>query len=157
MKKGIIYLLWAILVVLVAIQFVPVDRSNPEVDMNDDFLSVTNASAEVQEIIRSSCYDCHSNETNWPWYAYVAPVSFVIKSHVEEGRENLNFSEWATYEMDDYPAILKHMKKEIDKGAMPLQGYVKLHAGAEITDAEKTIIYAWIEQVLVHDFPISSE
>ncbi|MEJ2720875.1 MAG: heme-binding domain-containing protein, partial [bacterium] len=73
-------------VLVVAIQFVPIDRSNPPIGEN------INAPAAVTRILRESCYDCHSNETRWPWYAYVAPVSWMLSLHVHEGRDHLNFS-----------------------------------------------------------------
>lgn len=148
MKKGIKYFLWAVLVILVAIQFVPVDRENPVSDKNNDFLVVSQAPEDVQRLMRSACYDCHSNETVWPKYAYVAPISFVIAEHVEEGREHLNFSDWATYDSEDHPSILKHMKKAISKGFMPMEGYIKLHADAEMTDERKALLNSWIDSVL---------
>jgi len=148
MKKGIKFTLWVILIILVAIQFVPVDKENPIGDRNSDFLIVTQAPEDVQLIMRNACYDCHSNETIWPWYSDFAPVSFVIANHVEEGREHLNFSNWGNYESSDHPSILKHMKKEINKNAMPLAGYVKLHAEANISEDGKVLIMDWLDSVL---------
>jgi len=154
MKKGFKYLLWIVLGIFVFIQFVPVDRENPIGDKNNDLLVQTQAPADVQALMKSACYDCHSNETVWPKYAYVAPISFVIAAHVEEGREHLNFSDWATYDREDHPYILKHMKKAIDKGAMPMSGYVKLHSDAEMTDARKVLLNSWIDSVLETYNPI---
>ena len=154
MIKGIKYLLWVVLVIFVAIQFVPVDRENPIGDKNNDLLIVTQAPADVQVLMQNACYDCHSNQTIWPKYAYVAPISFIIVEHVEEGREHLNFSDWATYDREDHPYILKHMKKAIEKGAMPMAGYVKLHSDAEMTDERKALVLDWIDTVLATYDPI---
>ena len=79
-------------VIIVAIQFIPVDRSNPPVTQE------INAPPNVMTILKTSCYDCHSNETNWPWYSYVAPVSFLVASDVQNGRKRVNFSEWDKYD-----------------------------------------------------------
>lgn len=148
MKKGIKYFLWVVLIILVAIQFVPVDRENPIGDKNNDFLVQTQAPADVQALMKNACYDCHSNETVWPKYAYVAPISFLIAKHVEEGRDHLNFSDWATFDPEDHPYILKHMKKAIDKGAMPMAAYVKLHPDAEMNDERKALVLGWIDSLL---------
>lgn len=147
MKKGIKYLLWVILVILVAIQFVPVNREVPPGDKNNDFLVVTQAPEDVQMRMRNACYDCHSNETRWPWYSHIAPVSFVIAKHVADGKDHLNFSDWAIYDQKDYPDILKHMKKELEKGEMPLAGYALIHTDAKMTDERKELILNWIDKV----------
>ncbi|MRJ11586.1 cytochrome C [Ornithobacterium rhinotracheale] len=95
MKK----ILVAIVVVLIAIQFIPVDLSNPARVPEDDFFYINEAPAEVQSLVHSACYDCHSNETVYPSYAQFAPINFWLKHHVDEGREELNFSNWARYVM----------------------------------------------------------
>lgn len=149
MQKRTKYLIGAILFILIVIQFVPVERQNPVSNESLDLLIASQASEEVQEIIRNSCYDCHSNNTVWPWYSYVAPVSFVIAGHVVEGRDNLNFSEWGYYEKEDQISLLKHIKKEIEKNGMPLSGYVKLHADAELTLEHKALIIDWIDSISI--------
>lgn len=147
-KEKIKYLLWAVAVILVSIQFVPVNREMPESDKNKDFLVITQAPENVQEAMRNSCYDCHSNETKWPWYSYIAPISFVIANHVEEGRDHLNFSKWATYDANDYPDILKHINQEIEKGGMPIAGYAMIHTDAKMTDERKELIINWMNHFL---------
>ena len=147
MKKGIKYLLWTILIILVAIQFVPVNREMPKSDENKDFLVITQAPEDVQILMRNACFDCHSNETNWPWYSHIAPISFVIVEHIVDGKDHLNFSNWSTYDFGDYPNILKHMKKEIEKRGMPLAGYTLFHTDAKLTDERKELILNWIDKV----------
>jgi len=148
-QKRIKYLLWASLLILIVIQFVPVDRQNPVYDDGMDLLIAYNAPEEVREIIHISCYDCHSNKTVWPWYSYLAPVSFVIAENVVQGRDNLNFSEWGFYEEEDKVSILKQMKKVLEKNAMPLSGYVKLHTHAEMTAERKALILDWIDSISI--------
>ena len=147
MKKRLKYTLWAILIILVAIQFVPVDRENPVSDKNNDLLVVTQAPEDIHNLIKNACYDCHSNETVWPWYSSVAPVSFLIANHVAEARENVNFSDWASFDKEDIRGILKHMRKEIDQNKMPLKGYVTLHPEAKMTAEQKASVLEWIDYV----------
>ena len=100
MKKFIIFLV----VVIIGIQFIPVERTNPPV------VSDIDAPSEVKDILRKACYDCHSNETKWVWYTKIAPASFLAVKDVNEGREHLNFSEWG-----NYTSKTEEIKKEILK------------------------------------------
>lgn len=131
---------WAGIVALVlvaSIQFVPVDRRNPpvtgEIQVPDD----------VKAVLRRACWDCHSNETHWPWYSYVAPISWRVAGHVHDGRKELNFSEWASF-----PPGRQHKKRqqvwdEVREGKMPLSDYLWLHPGAALTDADRAVLAAW--------------
>lgn len=119
---------------LLVIQLVPYgrDHSNPPVRAEPAW-----PSPEVRALAVRACFDCHSNETKWPWYSNVAPASWLVSNHVEEGRHELNFSEF------DRPQ--KHAKdaaEELEEGEMPLPGYVALHADAKLTDAEKQQLQA---------------
>jgi len=124
---------------LVGIQFVPVDRSNPpvtgEVSEND----------QVMTVLRSSCYDCHSNETRWPWYSRVAPVSWRVAEHVRGAREQLNFSEWQGLPVADREKALEGIWEEIEKGAMPLSDYLRMHPEAALTDPQREAIRRWTQ------------
>src|ERR1700677_1307278 len=91
MKKWAKCIFLTLLAMFCALQFVPVNRANPPVDPAKKL----QPPPEVEVILRASCYDCHSDETRWPWYSYVAPVSWWIANHVQDGRRRLNLSEWA--------------------------------------------------------------
>lgn len=80
-----------------AIQFIPVDRENKPIDSKNNFVDIYKTPQNIKVILKNACYDCHSNETIYPNYAYVAPISWTIKDHINEGREHLNFSEWGIY------------------------------------------------------------
>lgn len=147
MKKGLKISLWTLIVFLGLIQFVPVDRENPESDETMDFLVSTQADEAVQGIMRNSCYDCHSNATIWPWYSYVAPMSILVANHVAEGRDQVNFSDWDSYESGDKIAILKEMKEVIEENEMPLSSYALLHSEAKFTDENKKLILSWIDHL----------
>ena len=88
-KKRILF--YALLALLIILQFFPIDKTNPSVDPAKDFLSVVETPAPIAEMIRNACYDCHSHETKYPSYASIAPLSFWIKGHINNGREHLNF------------------------------------------------------------------
>ncbi|GMU59903.1 MAG: hypothetical protein AMXMBFR34_16660 [Myxococcaceae bacterium] len=123
--------------VLVALQVVPVARANPPVT------GEIQAPDEVKGVLKRACWDCHSNETVWPWYARVAPVSFVVAHHVKDGRRHLNFSEWAGYSAERKAKKLEECGKEVSEGKMPMTSYVLLHPEAQLTDAEKKSLAAW--------------
>jgi hypothetical protein len=121
-------------VVLVAIQLVPVARTNPPV------VSTVPAAPEVASVLRRACFDCHSNETVWPLQAYVAPLSWFVAHDVKEGREELNFSAWGPKEAD---RTAKKLAKEVEEGDMPPFLYVIAHPGAKLTKAEKALLANW--------------
>jgi hypothetical protein len=133
MKK----LFWIVVIVLIAIQFIPVERTNPIV------ISDIDAPSGVKAILKKSCYDCHSNETEWLWYSYVAPVSWLVINHVNEGRKNLNFSEWGDLERTKQAKMREEIWEEIREEQMPLWQYRILHPQAKLTDQEKTLIRHW--------------
>lgn len=120
-----------------AIQLVPVDRSNPPVR------SDVGAPAEVAVLLRAACYDCHSRETRWPWYSRVAPVSWFVARHVDEGRRELDFSDWPTIDFTAQDELLREVAKEVEKGKMPLASYRWGHPEARLTAAQREIIVHW--------------
>lgn len=127
----------AVAMVLVLIQLIPADRTNPPVRID------VNAPDEVKEILRRACYDCHSHETRWPWYSRVAPVSWWIADHVEHGRGDLNFSEWPALDFYAQELAFKDIEEQITKGEMPLRNYTILHPEARLTDDERETILGW--------------
>jgi hypothetical protein len=130
-------LLIVIGVVLVAIQFVPVDRENPSVT------GEIPAEQSVRAIFERACYDCHSNETNWPWYSRMAPVSWLVAHDVEEGREHLNFSQWNNYSAQDRVELREEIWEEVEKGEMPLWIYRPLHPETSLDQKDLDLLKAW--------------
>lgn len=129
--------LLAVVAVLVLIQLVRPEMTNPPVTGD------IGAPPEVAAILKRACYDCHSNETKWPWYSQVAPVSWLVADHVKDGRKHLNFSEWQGYEDGRKLKKMEETAEEVGEGEMPIPGYVALHAEAKLTDAEKNAIVQW--------------
>jgi hypothetical protein len=114
-----------------------IDRSNPAVYSDLD------ADPSVQSILRKSCYDCHSNETVWPWYSGLAPVSWLVGNDVKEGRRHLNFSEWST--LDERTRLHKKQEigEEVKAGRMPPWYYLLMHSGSRLKPSEQDLITAW--------------
>ena len=124
-----------VVLLIIGIQLIPAGRTNPEV------ISDFDGPAEVKAILQRSCYDCHSNETVWPWYSHVAPLSWFVVHHVDEGRMHLNFSNWEPVRM--IPYVREEIYKEVAEGNMPLKSYVLIHRKARLSAAEKDILQAW--------------
>jgi hypothetical protein len=101
------------------------------------------APPEIAALLERSCNDCHSNETKWPWYSQVAPVSWLVTRDVNDGRKHLNFSEWEGYEAGRKLKKLKEIEEEVGEGEMPMELYVPLHAEAKLTAAERTALVDW--------------
>lgn len=147
MKKTVRKILVVLLIILVLIQFIRIDKTNPESDSTKDFIVVTKPNEEVTNILKTSCYDCHSNETTYPWYTNIAPVSFWIKHHINEGREELNFSEWGNYK----PKRMNHKMEEavelVENGEMPMSSYTLIHGDAELSATQKENLIAFFNSL----------
>ncbi|MCL7965322.1 MAG: heme-binding domain-containing protein [marine benthic group bacterium] len=126
-------------ILFVLIQFVPVDRSNPTVT------GVVDAPEEVMLTLRRSCWDCHSNETEWPRYARVAPLSWRLSQHVSRGREHLNFTEWDGYDVADLDEAYEEIGKEMESEGMPLGDYLLIHREAVLSRTDRQRLIAWAE------------
>lgn len=130
-------LLWGLLVIFFGMQAFQIEKTNPPVDPQKDFVSAVNPPAPVADLLKKACFDCHSHETKYPWYSYVAPASFFLRSHIVEGREHLNFSEWATYNAEDKAHAAEEIGEVLQEGEMPLTSYLILHPEAKITDQQR--------------------
>jgi len=126
-------------VVAVGIQVVPVDRSNPPTHDTPPF------PAEVVSILKTACYDCHSNETSWPWYAYVAPVSWLVTHDVNEGRAEMNVSGWSALPERRQLHLIHECGEEVEEGHMPPSVYLPLHPEAKLSDADRATLLEWAE------------
>lgn len=125
--------------VIILIQLIPVDRDNPFSESTDEITVVDS----IKTIIEHSCYNCHSNNTNWPWYSYVAPVSWMVAYHVHTGRGELNFSEWNSYDEKRKMYKLKELTEEIEEDEMPLISYRLMHPDAELSAQQKRQLTNW--------------
>lgn len=141
-KKTVLKILVALLVI---IQFFGIDKTTTPVNESKDFVSVTNPPVKVATIIKTSCYDCHSNQTNYPWYTNIAPVSWWIGHHIEEGREHLDFSNWGDYSKKKADHKLEEFYEEVEEGEMPLTSYTSVHGEAKLSEEDKALLIAWVK------------
>lgn len=124
--------------VFIGLQFIEVERTNPPVTAD------LKAPLEIKQIFKVSCYDCHSNETIWPWYSKVAPFSWLIVKDVEKGRLELNFSEWEKLNYQQKGKNIKKIWEEINTDEMPPELYNYLHGSAKLDVIRKNVIRKWI-------------
>lgn len=146
--KTFLNIIYWFLIVIALIQFIPVNRINKPVDKKVDFVHVFQTPRNVEQILRKACYDCHSNETVYPKYAYVAPISWTIKNHISEGREYLNFSEWGTFNKDLKKGMLENSARTVKDYSMPNGGYIAQHPEANLTKAERVLLVNYFEEIL---------
>jgi hypothetical protein len=130
----------AVAVALVGSQFIPVDRDNPPVE------SDIPTSPQVKAILRRACYDCHSNETVWPWYSRIAPVSWLIANDVREGRGELNFSTWNRYSTQQQVKKLRESWEKVAEGEMPPWFYLAVHRDVRLSAEDRARLRQWALQ-----------
>ena len=141
MKKWLKRIGIAVVIILVGLQLIPVNRTNPAITREVKW----NAPA-TRALAQRACYDCHSNETTWPWYGYVAPVSLFLANHIDEGRGRLNFSAW-----DQPNTELDEVIESINENKMPLWDFLLMHPEATLANAEKAPLVAGFQATFSRD------
>ncbi len=137
-KKFLIVLL----IIFVIIQFIRPERNLGERE-TENTIFVTQ---EVGRILQTSCYDCHSNYTNYPWYTNIQPLGWWMNHHVNEGKEELNFSEYEAYSLKRKLHKLKEIKEQIEEGEMPISSYTIQHGEATLSPEQKEILIKWVDE-----------
>jgi len=141
------YLLYGIIAIFFLIQFVPADLPENSDDVSNDIILTENAPEDVKLILKKACYDCHSNQTMYPWYSYVAPVSWLVEKDTKEGRDELNFSDWAELSKRKKIKILNEMAEEVEEKKMPIEIYTVIHRDAILSDDEISTITNWTKSL----------
>jgi mono/diheme cytochrome c family protein len=138
-KKVLIGLVVTAVVSTIGLQLLPQEfgRDNPPAT------ATIEAPAEVYRIFRRSCFDCHSNQTHWPWYSRVAPASWLVTADVAEGRARLNFSDWESMRDGSRRRRARRIVERVENGEMPMWQYLLLHPGARLTDDEIATLRSW--------------
>ena len=134
---------WGLLLVFVGMQFIKPDKNLGLPEELEPFFVETNPSESVREILGRACMDCHSNQTSYPWYNQVAPVSYWIADHVKQGKGHLNFSAWDSYEAKRKDHKLEEVIETVESGEMPLKEYTWTHQGARLTSQERQALLDW--------------
>jgi len=145
MKKIFKWTFFGLAIAFVISQFIRIDKTVPDYNKSADFVAVNSTDQKGAALLKAACYDCHSYESKYPWYSEVAPISWWIGHHIEEGREHLNFSVWASYSFDDKAEIIEESVEEINEGKMPDPNYVRMHSEANLTDADKQILINYLQ------------
>lgn len=133
---------------LIAIQFSRPNFENPPIMPGERIQDVLKVSSEVETILKTSCMDCHSNETRYPWYTNIAPLSWQIYDHIRMGRGDMNFSVWGTYTKRSQKKKLKEICEEVEEGNMPESQYLWLHRDAVLSDRQKTALCVWTRDAI---------
>ena len=139
---------WALTVILaclIGVQFVRADRTNPPAAPAASLVPAMPPA--VAAILNRSCRDCHSNETQWPWYSHVAPVSWLVAWDVHQGRDHFNYSEWTAYSADDQDKLLNGVCSLTRRHRMPLPSYLRVHRGAKLSDDDVKTLCAWSDKM----------
>ena len=136
-------ILIGLVVVVAALQLFRPERTNPPVNPAQAVQAGAVVPPDIDAILRRSCYDCHSNETRWPWYSGVAPMAFGVVEHVTEGRSEMNFSQWGTYPAKKRTELVEKMCEEVREGKMPLKQYLWLHRDATLSEADWKSVCDW--------------
>ena len=148
MKKIIKKILFIGLIIFLLMQlYQPARNESFEQDITANFTKVYNVPKNVKAIVRTSCYDCHSNNTNYPWYSNVQPVGFFMEHHIKEAKEDLNFDEWGKYSKRKQENKLDRIVKQIKSDEMPLASYTLIHKNARLTTVQKEEIMDWLSKI----------
>jgi hypothetical protein len=146
LKKILKWFAIVLVVIFIGIQFVRPLLTNPPVDEAQTINAQMQMTSEVASILDRSCRDCHSNKTIWPWYTKVAPVSWWLADHVNEGRHDLNLSEWGKLPRDRQDRKLRQICDEVQDGMMPLSSYLPMHPAAKLSEQDKKTLCDWTDQ-----------
>jgi hypothetical protein len=146
MKRGFKLALFGLVAGGIVIQFFQPDKNMSPPDPEEDLLMLTSPPAQVAELIKSSCYDCHSNQTAYPWYSRVAPVSWYLQKHIKDGKGDVNFSDYGSMDQADRIELLTDIFDVIDAGTMPLLSFALIHKVARLDQEDKDAILDWSER-----------
>ena len=125
---------------LIVIQFFPITLNESDTVPQSDFMKVNQVPATIKNRLQVSCYDCHSNNTNYPWYSKIQPAAWYLDDHIQEGKDELNFNEWATFSDRRKNSKLRSIISQIEEDKMPLDSYILIHRDAILSDEDKRMI-----------------
>ena len=146
-KKILKRILLTLLAILVIIQFIRPARNVSDTISEHDITKVYTVPADVQQVLKVSCNDCHSNNTSYPWYTNVQPVGWWMQSHVNEGKEHLNFSSFGSYTPKRQHHKLEEVVEQVKENHMPLNSYLWIHKDAKLSEEQKTLLVNWADQL----------
>lgn len=138
----------ALLIVFIVIQFIrPAQNKSAQVQQAD-FMQHFHVPANIAGVLKTSCYDCHSNNTHYPWYVNVQPIGWLLAKHIRDGKKELNFNEFANYSQRRQLSKLKAIQNSIKDGTMPLSSYTLIHTDAKLSPESKALIKDWTAKII---------
>jgi hypothetical protein len=138
---------FVLLLILVIAQFFGPDKNDGDIASVEAFVAETNPPENVLEIMKTSCFDCHSSKTNYPWYNNITPVNYWLNDHIKDGKKHLNFSNWSSYSLKKKEHKMDELYEEVEKGEMPLNSYTWTHSEANLTQDQIDAIVTWGKKV----------
>ena len=152
--------IFVLLILLLLVQFYPKGNKNISQTLSAaDISTKYNVPADVQTVLKASCYDCHSNNTVYPWYYKVQPVAWWLNEDIKDAKKEVNFSEFASYRAAKQFRKLKEIKDEVEGGDMPLPSYTFIHRYARLDETQKKLVINWatsIQDSLKAHYPADS-
>ncbi|MDA9087174.1 heme-binding domain-containing protein [Polaribacter sp.] len=143
LKKIII----SVAIVLVISQFFSPDKNNGDIATVAAFIAETNPPEEVKNILETTCFDCHSAKTTYPWYNAITPVNYWLNEHIQDGKKHLNFSKWNSYSLKKKEHKMDELYEEVEEGEMPLNSYTWTHSEAKLSPTQIAAVVAWGKKV----------
>jgi hypothetical protein len=144
--KGFIKILLAVIgVVFILIQLIPRDHNESGGTPSNDISKIYAVPVNVGVILKRSCYDCHSNNTNYPVYAYIQPMRYLMDGHVRQGKEEVNFDEFSAYSSRKQRSKLRAIGESLEEGSMPLSSYTLIHRNAILSKEDKVTLMNWVK------------
>jgi len=146
MRKFIRALLAILLVAFIVLQFFQPEKTTAEITSDHLFKQQT-ISKNIQVSLNNACMDCHSDQTRYLWYHHISPVSWMVSKHIEEGKDELNFSDWGKLDIYDKIEMVEEICSEVERSKMPLESYTVMHPRAKLSDEQKAELCAWTEKM----------
>ena len=137
-------ILLGLFIVFIVIQFIrPAHNTSGQV-LPTDITKTINVPDKILDVFKNSCYDCHSNDTRYPWYVNIQPMGWIMADHIKTGKANLNFSEFGTYSKRKQANKLRSLAETINDGSMPISSYTIMHTDAKLSEENKKLITGWV-------------
>ncbi len=134
---------YSLLIVLLIAQFFGPEKNDGDITSVAAFIAETNPPENVKKILETTCFDCHSSKTTYPWYNSITPVNYWLEEHIKDGKKHLNFSKWSSYSLKKKEHKMDELYEEVEAGEMPLNSYTWTHAEANLTPEQVVEIVTW--------------
>ncbi len=144
--KKIKIILVVLIVLFIIIQFIPAGIPSNKPEDEKSIAKSSLVTGQVLNQLKKSCFDCHSDQTKLPWYAKIAPSSWLLSGHINEGKSHLNFSEWEDYSRREKIGLLEAIKDEVESGNMPLKSYLLIHRDARLDSEKISLLSKWTSE-----------